>query len=127
MTCSPTATCAEPVASMASREIICSTICHYVVVVGVGLVAFQQGELRVVVLVDAFVAKDPANLVDLVEPAHNQPLQVQFGGNAQVELLVQGVVVGDEWPCVGAGGHRHQHRRINLQKAALVEEPPECR
>ena len=42
---------------------------HDVVVVGVGLVALQESELRVVILVDTLVAKDAAQLIYLVEPA----------------------------------------------------------
>ena len=43
---------------------------------------------------DAFVTKDATQLIDLIEAAYNQSLKVKFGGNAQVEILVKGVVVG---------------------------------
>ena len=74
------------------------------------------------VLVDALVAEDPAQLVDLVEPADDQPLEVKLGGDAQVKLLVQRVMMGEERAGVSTPGHRHQHRRIHLQKPPVVEE-----
>ena len=43
---------------------------------------------------DAFVAEDTAYLVDLVEAADDQPLEVQLQGDAQEELAIEGVVVG---------------------------------
>ena len=57
---------------------------HHVVVIGVGLVALQQSELRVVVLVDALIAKYPAQLVHLVKTTDYETLQVQLGGDTQV-------------------------------------------
>ena len=57
---------------------------HYILIVGVGLVALQQRELRVVVLVDALIAKHPPQLVNLVEATDDQPLQVQLDGDPQV-------------------------------------------
>ena len=57
---------------------------HDLGIVGVGLIAFQQAEFRIVILVDALVAKHPAQFVDFVEPPHYQPFQVQLGGDAQI-------------------------------------------
>ena len=98
---------------------------HHVIVVGVGFVAFQHGELGVVLGGDALVAEDAPQLVDLVEAADDQPLEVQLQGDAQVEVLVEGVVVGDEGAGQSAPGGRLQHRRLHLDKAALVEELPD--
>ena len=99
---------------------------HHVVVIGVGLVALQQREFRVMVLVDALVPEDPADLVDLIEPADDQPLEVELGGDAQVELLVQRVVVGDEGFGVGPGGHGHQYGVVHFQEAPVVQEPADA-
>ena len=99
---------------------------HHVVVVGVCLVALEQCELRVVVLVDALVAEDATDFIDLVEAAYDEALQVQLRGDAQVELLVEGVVVSDEGSGIGAGGNGHQHRRVDLEETALIEEPADA-
>ena len=64
---------------------------HDIVIVGIGLVALQQGELRFVVLVNALVAKHFPQLVDFIEAAYDEAFQVQFGSNSEVELLVQGI------------------------------------
>ena len=78
------------------------------------------------VLVDTFVPEDPANLIDLVEAADYQALQVKLSGDAQVELLVQGVVVGDERLGVGAAGHGDQYWSVHLQESLVVQEPADA-
>ena len=63
---------------------------HHVAVVGVRLVALEHRELGVVLARDALVAEVAADLVDAVEPADDQPLQVQLVRDAQVEILIVG-------------------------------------
>ena len=87
------------------------------VVVGVRLVGLQQRELRVVAEVHPLVAKGPAELEDPLDAAHAQPLEVQLRGDAQVEVEVVGVDVGDERPGVGAAVDLLQDRGLDLQKA----------
>jgi hypothetical protein len=69
---------------------------HRVAVVDVRLVPLDHRELGVVLEVDAFVAEDAADLVDLLEPADDQPLQRQLERDAQEEILVELVVVRQE-------------------------------
>ena len=95
---------------------------HDVLVVGVGLVGLQHGELRVVLGGDALVAEDAADLVDALEAADDEALEVELGGHAQEEGAVQGVVVGDEGLGGGPAGRWLEHRRLDLQEAALVQE-----
>jgi len=38
--------------------------------------------------VDALVAEDPADLVDLLDAADDEPLQVQFQRDPEVELML---------------------------------------
>ena len=75
---------------------------HHVVVVGERLVGLEHRELGVVAGVDALVAEDAADLEDPLEPADDQPLEVQLERDAQVEVDVERVVVGDERPGGGA-------------------------
>ena len=67
---------------------------HDVAVVGVGLVPLEHRELRLVLVRDALVAKVLADLVDPLEAPDDQPLQVQLGGDTQVEVGVELVVSG---------------------------------
>jgi len=92
------------------------------VVVAVGLVGLQRGELGVVAGVHALVAEDAADLVDAVETADDELLERQFGGDAHVELVLVDVVEGDERPRGGAAGLRAQHRRLDLEVAVAVED-----
>ena len=55
-------------------------------VVGVGLVELEHGELGVVGAVDAFVAEVAIDLVDAVEAADDQALEVKLGRDAESEL-----------------------------------------
>ena len=87
------------------------------VVVGVRLVGLQQRELRVVAEVHALVAEGPAQLEHPLHAADAQPLEVQLRGDAQVQVEVVGVDVGDERTCVGAAVDLLQDRGLDLQKA----------
>ena len=74
------------------------------------------------VLIDAFVAEHPADFVHLVQAPHDQPFEVQLGGDAEVELAVEGVVMSHERTGVGSGGYGHQDGRIDFKKPAFVEK-----
>ena len=69
---------------------------HRVAVVGVRLVPLEHRELGLVLVRDALVAEVLAELVDPLEPADDQPLEVELGRDPQVEVAVELVVVRDE-------------------------------
>ncbi len=98
---------------------------HQVVVGGVGLVELEHGELGVVAGGQPLVAEVAVDLEDLVEAAHHQALEVQLRGDAQVEVHVEGVVVGAEWLGRGPAGHRLHHRRLHLHEAAVAQKLPD--
>ena len=66
---------------------------HQVLVGGVGLVELEHRELGVVLARQPLVAEDAADLVDALEAADDQPLEVQLGGDAHEEVEVERVVV----------------------------------
>ena len=96
---------------------------HHVVVVGEGLVGLQHRELRVVPGVDALVAEHPPDLEHPLHPAHDQALEVQLERDAQVEVDVEGVVVGDEGSRARPALYRLQHRALDLGEPAVLEVP----
>jgi len=55
-------------------------------------------------------------------PPDDQPLQVQLGRDAEMEIGVERVVVGDEGARRGAAGDRLHHRRLHLDIAATRQE-----
>ena len=95
------------------------------VVVAVGLVGLQHGELGVVLGADPLVAVDPADLEDPLHAADQQPLQVQLGGDPQEQVDVERVVVGDERPGRRAAGDRLHRRRLDLDEPSLGHHPAE--
>ena len=102
---------------------------HQIFVGRVRLVELDRGELGVVAAVDPLVAEDAADLVDAIEPAHHQPLQVQLGGDAELQIDVEGVVVRLEGPRRGAARLLRlvERRRLDLDEAAPVEEAADGR
>ena len=88
---------------------------HHRAVVAVGLVGLQHSELGVVARTDSFVAIDAPQLVHPLDPADQQPLQVQLQGDSQVEVDVQGIVVGDEGPGGRPAGDRVQRGALYLE------------
>lgn len=69
---------------------------HHAFEVAERLVELHGGELGVMIRIHALVAELAPDLEDLLEAAHQQALEMQLGGDAQVEVLVQRVVVRDE-------------------------------
>ena len=56
-----------------------------------------------------------------LEPADDQTLQVELGGDAQVEVLVELVVVRDEGARERAAVARLEDGRLNLDEAVVVK------
>jgi hypothetical protein len=79
----------------------------------------------VVLVRDALVAEVLADLVDALEPADDQSLQVELVGDPQEEVAVERVVVGHEGARERAAVERLEDRRLDLEEAALVEPAPD--
>ena len=94
---------------------------HHPVVVLVGHVDFHGGELGVVGAVHTLVAEVAAELIHSGEATHDEALEVELVGDAEVEVDVERVVVGDEGACSGAAGDALQHGGVHLEVALLVE------
>ena len=97
---------------------------HHPVIIGIRLVQLHQSKLRVMAGIQSLVAEHPSDLIDLREPADNQPLEVQLQGDAQLKVLVQSVEMCLKGTGSGAAGVRHQHRRLHLHKALLIQMAP---
>ena len=96
-------------------------------VIGVGLVELEHRELGIVVRGEALVAEVAIDLVDALEAAHHQPLQVQLRRDPQVQVDIQRVVVRDERPRRRAAIERLHHGRLDFDEAALLQLPPQGR
>ncbi len=97
---------------------------HHSAVVGIGLVELQHGEFRIPAPTQTLVAKVTVDLVDAIQPAHGQPLQIQLRRNPKVEVQVQRVVVGDKGPRHGPTRDRLHHGRFHFDEAMRIHETP---
>ena len=95
---------------------------HHPDVVFVGDVDLHDGELRIVGPVHAFVPEVLAEFINAVESSDNQPFQIEFIGDSQIERNVQRIVVGDERAGRCSTGYGLQDRSFNLEVSAFVEE-----
>src|SRR5215210_6674197 len=77
---------------------------HHPVHVLVGRVEFEHGELGVVAGGDAFVAEVAVQLINPLEAADEEALEVEFGRDAQIQVYVERVVMRDEGARGRAGG-----------------------
>ncbi len=91
-------------------------------VVAIGLVELEHGELGVVLGGDTLVAEVAVDLVDAVEAADDQALQIKLRRDAQLEVDIQRVVVRRKWPCRRPTRNRVHHRRLDFEVAARIEE-----
>src|SRR5919197_2396553 len=66
---------------------------HLVAIIRVGLVPLDHRELGNMLVGEALVAEVLAELVDLLEPADDQTLEVELGGDPEVVVGIERVVV----------------------------------
>ena len=90
----------------------------------VGHIAFHRCEFRIVIPVHAFVAEHMTHLVNTVQSADDQPLQIKLVGDAHIQIDVKGVVMSDKRPCVGSAGNRRQDRRVHLHVTVVLFQHP---
>ncbi len=74
--------------------------------------------------VDAFVAEDPSDLVDALEAADDEALEIELGRDAQLHDLIERVDFGNEGTRGGAAGDVKQRRRLDLVESPTVDEAP---
>ena len=72
-------------------------------------------------LVHTLVAEVLPDFIHALEAADNEALQVELGGNAEIEVHVERVVVGDEGASTGAAGYWLEDGGLYLRVAGLVE------
>ena len=74
---------------------------------------------------EAFVAEVSADLEQLVDAAHEQPLEIKLQRDAQIKIAAERVVMGLERLRRRAAGNRLHHRRLDFHEAAVVEKIPD--
>ena len=73
------------------------------------------------VAVHTLVAEVLANLIDTLETAHDEALQIQFGGDTHIHILIEGIEMGDKRTGRSASCNHLQGRGLYLSVASLVE------
>ena len=94
---------------------------HHPVVVFVGDIEFHACELGVVAAVHALVAEVTPYLIDALEAADDESLEVQLGGDTQVHIHIERVMVRDEGPCGRPARYLLQDRCLHLGIARLIK------
>mmetsp|Transcript_57085 Transcript_57085/g.119372 ORF Transcript_57085/g.119372 Transcript_57085/m.119372 type:complete len:416 (-) Transcript_57085:123-1370(-) len=97
---------------------------HPVLVVRVGHVRLNAGELGVVRGVDPLVAEALAELVHAVDSPDHEPFQVQFRRHPQEQLRPQHLAPRDERPRRCAARRRRKNRGLDLEEPPRLQEPP---
>ena len=98
---------------------------HEIAVIRIRLIEFKHGEFRIVARGQSFVAEIAVDLEDLFETAHHQALEIQFRGDTQKQLHVEGVMMRDKRPRRRTPGNRLHHRRFHFQKIPFQQETPD--
>ena len=112
--------CAENAQRGAGQQILEQV--HHVVEVGIGLIKLNGRELWVVLCVHALVAEDAADLIHTLDTAHDEALEVELGGDAQIHIDIQRIVVGYKRSGRRAAGNGVENGRLDLHIAASVKE-----
>ena len=75
---------------------------------------------------DAFVAKIAVDLEHFLHAADHQPLEVELGRDAQIQVGIERVVMRNERARRSAARNRVHHRRLDLEVAPGDEELANC-
>ncbi len=98
---------------------------HHALVVGVGLIELQHGELRIPAPAQALVAEVAIDFIHAIESAHHQPLQIKFRRDAQVQIHVERVVVRHKRTRHRAACDGLHHRRLDFDKSMGFHRAPQ--
>ncbi len=91
------------------------------------MIHLQHRELRVVTARDSFVAENPTNFENAIEAAHEHALQPEFSCDAQEEVDIERVVMGDKRPRRRPARRVFQHRRFYFDELPVFEKTPDVR
>jgi hypothetical protein len=95
---------------------------HQVFIGGVGLIKLQHGEFRVVEAGEAFVPEIAVDFIDPVKAPHQEALQIKLRRDAQIQLHVQGLMMGGEGFGRGPARDGLHHGGLHFEEAPLVQE-----
>ena len=94
---------------------------HQVIKICVGLVELEHGELGIMASGQTLVAEVAVDLIDPLEAANDQSLEVQLRGNTHIHIYIQRIVVGDKGTRHSAAGNHLQHGSFHFKKIRTVE------
>ena len=91
----------------------------------VRLIKLEHCEFGIVSRRDAFIPKDPIQIVNTVQPANYEPFQIQLRRDAQVKRHIQRVVMRFEGFRKRAARDRMQDGRFDFEVVPVVEKSSE--
>src|SRR5437588_9651762 len=93
---------------------------HRAAKIGVGLIKLEHGELGIPSPSQAFITKVAVDLVHAVQPTDSQPFKVELGGDAEIQINVERIVMGDKGTGHRATGNRLHHGRLYFDESLRV-------
>jgi len=54
--------------------------------------------------IDTLIAEDSPDLVDALHTTHDEPLEIEFGGDTKLHLRIECIHLREERPCGGTAG-----------------------
>ena len=97
---------------------------HNALVIGVSLVCLEHGELGIPAPAEPLVPEVAVDLIHAIQPADDQPLQIKFGCDAEVEIHIERVVMRDKRPRHSSTGDGLHHRSLDFDESAGIERAP---
>ena len=101
------------------HELFCDF--RHPVVVGIGRVELEHREFGIVRRVDALVAEIAADLVDPLDAADHEPLQIELERDPQEKIDIERIRVRGEWPRRRAAVKGLQDGGLDLDVAAAAQ------
>ncbi|OQA02059.1 MAG: hypothetical protein BWY71_00165 [Planctomycetes bacterium ADurb.Bin412] len=98
---------------------------HHDPVIRIGLVHLAHGKFRIVSGTDPLVAEIPVHLEYFFHPADQEPFQIEFGCDPQIQIHIQRVMMGNERLGSRSAGNGLHHGGFHLLEPAPGQKFPD--
>jgi hypothetical protein len=99
---------------------------HHIGVIGICLIKLKHGKLGIMLSGYAFISVHTAKLIDFLQPAYDQTLQMKFQSNPHIKIHIKGIMVRNERPCTCSSGNGMQRRSLDFNVTSRIKEFPHC-
>src|ERR1051326_3710698 len=99
---------------------------HHIFIAGKSLVALHHRKFGIVAAINTLIAEIAPNLINALKTSYDQPLEVEFHGDTQVQIAIQSIVMGYKRARGGATLQWLQDWCLYLNETVCIKVTAHC-